>query len=148
MTFGITVQKKEVWNIAKHGLEDVSVVWLFMLALYVHQNGSDGAIFHLSCECWISSWEKALRTWQTVFWKVFLLFGDSSKSSRLPCMCVKIVPKGICFFSDVIRTWQHMVWKAFLLFCDLCQFLQVASIFYMHQHGLGVFFHFLVVVGI
>ena len=40
--FGITVQKKEVWNMAKHGLEDVSVVWLFMLALYVHQNGSDG----------------------------------------------------------------------------------------------------------
>ena len=76
---------------AKHGLEDVSVVWLFMLALYVHQNSSDGAIFHLSCECWISSWEKALRTWQTVFWKMFLLFGDLSKSSRLPCLYVKIV---------------------------------------------------------
>ena len=45
MIFGITVQKKEVWNMAKHGLEDVSVVWLFMLALYVHQNGSDDAIF-------------------------------------------------------------------------------------------------------
>ena len=33
VTFGITVQKKEVWNMAKHGLEDVSAVWLFMLAL-------------------------------------------------------------------------------------------------------------------
>ena len=76
--------------------------------------------FHLFCEFWVSSWENTLRTWQTVFQKVFLLFGDLSKSSRLPCMCVKIIPKGICFFSDVIRTWQPMVWKAFLLFCDLC----------------------------
>ena len=96
VTFGITVQKKEVWNMAKHGLEDVSVVWLFMLTLYVHQNGSDG-VFHLFCECWVSSWENTLRTWQTVFRKVFLLFGDLSKSSRLPCMCVKIVPKGVSF---------------------------------------------------
>ena len=46
-------QKKQVWNSAKHGLEDVSVVWFFKLAQYVHQNGSDGVIFHVSCECWI-----------------------------------------------------------------------------------------------
>ena len=126
MIFGITVQKKEVWNMAKHGLEDVSVVWLFMLALYVHQNGSDGAIFNLSCECLISSWEKHLEHGKPCFGRCFCCLVIYLNLHGCPVCASKSFQKSICFFSDVIRTWQHMVWKAFLMFCGLCQSSQLS----------------------
>ena len=64
---------------SKHGLEGVSVVWWFMLIfticrVYVYVilelNGmSDGNFFPTGIFL-------VIRTWQNMFWKVFLLFGD------------------------------------------------------------------------
>ena len=66
---------------SKHGLESVSVVWLFMLIL---------ANLHLPCICikmaptgtfffvivGVKGEKRKLSTCQIMIWKAFLLFGD------------------------------------------------------------------------
>ena len=87
---------------AKHGLEDVSVVWLFML------------IF-TTCPICASKWlrrcdfspflrmldfkleKENLEHGKTWFGRVLCCLVIHANRHRLPCMCVNLAPMCICF---------------------------------------------------
>ena len=69
---------------SKHGLESVSVVWLFMLILANLHNlpcicikmAPTGPFFHFLVIVGVKGEKRKLSTCQIMIWKAFLLFGD------------------------------------------------------------------------
>ena len=126
--------KKEALNMAKHGLEGVSVVWWFMPIFTICRcicikMALTDSFFTFLVVVGIRGEKEKLWTWQNMVWEAFCCLVIYTNLHRLPCICIKMVPTGI--FSAFLRivginswkrklwTWQNMVWKAFLLFRDL-----------------------------
>ena len=84
VSLGIKVEKKEAWNMAKHGLEGVSVVWWFMLILSNLHNlpcicikmSPTGTFFTFFLVAGNKVEKRKLGTWHNMAWQAFLLFGD------------------------------------------------------------------------
>ena len=150
---------------AKHGLEGLPIVLWFMSiftschVFYMHQNGSAGTIFSLSCGCWDLSWNKHLEHGKTWLGRRSSCFVTCVNLHKLPCICIKMaaavkiiyvyiyihVPVNYCNAGWNKREAEHMAKDCLDGVSVVWWFLLIFTIFPMFVHR---FFASLVTFGI
>ena len=156
--------KKEAWNMAKHGLEGVSVVWWFLLILSNLHNlpcicikkSPTGTFFTFLLVAGNTVEKRKLGTWHNMIWKAFLLFGNYANLLLLPCICIKMAPTGTFFTlllvagnkveTRKLRTCQNMAWKGFCCLVIYATLHNLPCICIIMAPA-GTFFTFLLVAG-